>query len=76
MGFTANNFLKRVIEVQNIVLHERELHGTSQKRVYEEKIKEQYHISYSTFTKWMCRNAKLELSKLEKDANNTIKTNC
>jgi len=62
MAYNKKNLLKRVIEIQNIVLEYRNS-GVSQRWVYENVIRERYLIGLSTFNKYLARNAKSELKK-------------
>jgi hypothetical protein len=57
------NLLQRIIEVQNIVLQYKNK-GMSQRDIYRKYIKDVYHISYSTFNRWLAVNAKHELKQL------------
>jgi hypothetical protein len=54
--------LKKIVEVQEITLREKR-RGASQQWVYEHLIKDQYFISYSTYNRYLSRNAKAELRK-------------
>jgi hypothetical protein len=70
----SENFLRRVIWVQDIVIQYRKK-GVSDKWVYYNVIENTPpFISYETFRKYMCINAKAELKEL-KNEYNTIKTN-
>lgn len=51
------------LEIQRIVLeHKRK--GTYQKWVYDNLIRDRYFISYATFNRYLCINAKKELKEL------------
>jgi hypothetical protein len=63
MAYNRENLLRRMIEVQNIVL-EHQKHDTPQIKIYEKYIKDQFHISYSCFNSWLGINAKEQLPKL------------
>lgn len=56
--------LERIIEVQEIVIREKK-HGRYQNWIYENLIKDQFHISFSTFNNYMCTNARRELAILK-----------
>ncbi len=64
MGINKKKFLKRVVEVQNIVLTCRNK-GITQKWIFENVIYPRFLISYSTFNKYLARPAKRELRQLE-----------
>ncbi len=64
MAYNRENLLKRIIEVQNIVL-EHKKHDTPQIRIYEKYIKDRFHISYSCFNEWMTIPAKTQLKELQ-----------
>ena len=64
MAYSKRNLLNKIIEIQMIVLRELK-RGTSQKFAYENYVREQYHISYSTFNNYLARNAKKELADLD-----------
>jgi len=64
MAYNRRNFLEGVIEIQDIVIAEKKL-GKTQKWIFENLIKKQYHMCGSTFNNYMCINAKRELAKLE-----------
>lgn len=72
MAYNKKNLLVKIIEIQDIVLRERKRGGVSQVYIFESLIKNQYHISYSTFNSYLARNAKKELESLNKKvASNT-----
>lgn len=54
--------LKKIIEVQEITLREKR-RGASQQWIYEHMIKDKYFISYSTYNRYLARNAKAELKQ-------------
>ncbi|MCC8143842.1 MAG: hypothetical protein LUD02_02635 [Tannerellaceae bacterium] len=55
-----------MIEIQNLVL-ERKRKGITQKYVYDIEIYPRYHISYSTFNRYLSYPAKRELKEKEKE---------
>lgn len=72
MAYNKKNLLVKIIEIQDIVLRERKRGGISQVYIFENLIKKQYYISYSTFNNYLARNAKKELESLnKKEASNT-----
>lgn len=64
MAYNARNFLQKVIEIQNIVLREKESGYLNQKEIYWQFIEPVYHISFRTYQEYLGRNAKRELAKL------------
>jgi hypothetical protein len=64
MSYSKRNLLKKIIEIQNIVIKEHK-RGLSQKWIFENFIEKVYFISYSTFNCYMSRNAKKELCDMD-----------
>ena len=64
MAYNKKYLLKRIVEIQEIVLAEKD-RGRSQTWVYQNMIAEKYLISEGTFNRYMGINAKEELRKLE-----------
>jgi|BioPla2DNA2_1021312.scaffolds.fasta_scaffold24340_2 hypothetical protein len=64
MAYNNENRLKRIVEIQNIVL-EHTKRGVSQKWVYENIIYPRFLISYSCFNDYLTINAKAELKRLQ-----------
>ena len=60
MSYNRENFLKRVAEIQDIVLRYK-----AQVTIYQRYIREVYHISYSCFNNYLTIPAKSELKKLQ-----------
>jgi hypothetical protein len=58
------NYLRRVVEVQNITL-EHTRRGISQVWVYNNVIYPRFFISLKTFYRWLGEPAKRELAELE-----------
>lgn len=56
--------LKKIIEIQDITIHEKK-RGVTQKWIYENLIRDQYFISKATYDRYLARNAKKELRELE-----------
>jgi hypothetical protein len=63
MAYNRENLLKRIIEIQDIVLAHQQ-RGVQQKWVYENIVKDRYHISYSCFNDYLAINAKAQLREL------------
>ncbi len=72
MAYNRANLLQRIIEVQNIVL-EYKKKGLTQKRIFEDYIRNQYFISYSTFNAWLSTPAKTEYKELQQAQNRNSK---
>ncbi|MDR1865976.1 MAG: hypothetical protein LBR08_10450 [Bacteroidales bacterium] len=51
--------MNKIVEIQDITL-EHTRRGISQRWVYKNLISDRYHISYSTYQNYLCRNAKKE----------------
>lgn len=67
-GYNKENLLKKIVEVQNIVLAEQKRGYMNQKEVFNRIIAPKYFISERTFYNYLGRNAKKELADLK--ANN------
>ena len=65
MAYTRWYLLKKIVEIQTIVLREKP-RGTSQVWIYRNLIADVYHISESTFNNYLAINAKRELEILER----------
>lgn len=63
MAYNRKNLLRRMIDVQNLVISFPE--GTTQEYIFLEHVKPQYHISRATFYGWLGTNAKKQLKELE-----------
>ncbi len=63
MAYNRENLLRKIIEVQEIVLEHKKKY-TPQIRIYELYIKEKFHISYSTFNEYIGIPAKAQLKEL------------
>jgi hypothetical protein len=69
MAYNRKNHLKKIIEVQNIVLdlkHKDE--DIYFKNIYHQHIYPKYKISYRTFHTYLGINAKKELKELEQES--------
>lgn len=65
MSYNNLNLYKRVAEMQKVVLEIQKQHpGLPYTTVYRDYIRDQFHISYSTFNRWLGVPAKRELEKL------------
>lgn len=63
MPYNRENLLRRIIEIQDIVLSYRNK-DVPQTVIYRKYIAEQYHISYSCFNNYMAIPAKAQLNRL------------
>jgi hypothetical protein len=64
MAYDRENLLKKIVEIQDIVLeHKRKF--VPQVRIFREYIEKQYHISYSTFNQYLSIPAHAQLKKLQ-----------
>jgi hypothetical protein len=63
MAYNQKNRLKRIIDIQNLTLSEKEK-GYSQEFIYQTIIKPQYLISRATFYSYLGTNAKRQLKQL------------
>jgi hypothetical protein len=63
MAYNRENILRRIIDVQNIVM-EHKKHDTPQTKIYRKYIYPVYRISYSTFNWYLSVPAKAQLEKL------------
>ena len=63
MAYNRENLLRRIIEIQDIVLQYKKKY-VPQKTIYEKYIKERFHISYSSFNRYLNVPAKAELKEL------------
>jgi hypothetical protein len=66
MGYNKRIFLQKIIEVQNIVLREQERGYLNQKEIFYRLIKPAFFISERTFYNYLARNAKRELSEMNR----------
>lgn len=64
MSYNRKNLLRRMIDIQNIVLAHTG-RGVNQEWVFENEIQPVYHISRRTFYSYLRTNAKAELKKLK-----------
>lgn len=60
MPYNNLNVLRRAIEIQTIVLKHQE-NGATQIWIYRNIVRDRFHISYSTFNRYLAVNAKKEL---------------
>ena len=76
MAYNKKNRLKRIIEIQNIVLDYQKL-GLSNKKIYELHIRNRFRISKRTFDEYLGIPAKRDLQEMienEKDGQNKKNT--
>ena len=64
MAYTKENFLKRVLKVQEIALYHNK-QGLFFKEIYHLYIEKQFHISKRTFDTYLGINARKELKELK-----------
>ncbi|MEG1998567.1 MAG: hypothetical protein RRY55_01215 [Bacteroidales bacterium] len=64
MAYNRENLLKRVVEIQDIVL-EYKLRDVPQRVIYTKYIADRYHISYSCFNRYLALPAKIMLKCLQ-----------
>lgn len=64
MAYNRENYLKRIIEIQELVLNEQE-HGATLRWIYREKVRHRYHISCSSFNNYLSIPAAKELKDLQ-----------
>ncbi|MHC1780044.1 MAG: hypothetical protein AB9922_07380 [Bacteroidales bacterium] len=57
MAYNKKYLLQKIVEIQEIVLAEKQ-RGVSQAWIYRQRISEKFHISESTFNRYMGINAK------------------
>ena len=68
MAYQRKYYLQRVLQVQETYLSQKE-HGSTDTWIYRNIIEPQYHISMSTFRKYMGINARKELKELTEKQN-------
>ena len=67
MAYCNKFFLTRVLEAQLLVRRVQKDHpGLRMTEIYRQYIRDTYHISMSTFNRWMGIPAARELSRIEK----------
>lgn len=71
MAYNRLNYLRRVIEIQNITLKHKRL-GLYQKEIYHKFIENVYYIHMRTYENYLYINAKKQLKDLEQKQ--TLKT--
>lgn len=65
MAYNRRNTLEKIMEVQEITMREKK-RGATQAWIFRNLICKQFHISKSTFDRYLSTNAKKELAKLDK----------
>ncbi len=74
MAYNKKNRLKRIIEIQNIVL-EYQKQGLPNKKIYELHIRNRFRISKRTFDEYLGIPAKRDLKELIKNEKATQNKN-
>lgn len=64
MAYNRRYYLKRIVEIQEVTLAEQR-QGATLKWIYKNKIKEAYHISYTTYSNYLGIPAKKQLEELK-----------
>jgi alpha-amylase/alpha-mannosidase (GH57 family) len=74
MAYNRENFLTRVLEIQELVLQYRKK-GLFFKEIFHQHVEKQFHISKRTFDEYLGINAKKQLKELRetKNINNQLK---
>lgn len=68
MAYNKKYYYKRVLEVQIFVRRiQNEHRGLPMSVIYRNYVKNKYHISKSTFDRWMEEPAALKLGKMENE---------
>jgi hypothetical protein len=65
MAYNRRNLLNKILEIQEIVQREYP-RGIPYTHIYRSMIRDQYHISYSTFNNYLSCNARREIELLNK----------
>jgi hypothetical protein len=63
MAYNRHNLLLRIIEIQDITLSEKQ-RGSSQTWIYENLIRERFHISKSTYDRYLGLPARRQYKQL------------
>jgi hypothetical protein len=64
MGYNNTNILKKIVEIQDITI-EYKKHGSSQKWIYENIIRDRFFISFATYNRYLGVPAKRYLGKMK-----------
>lgn len=72
MAYNRTNLLTKIIEVQELTLHQYHKVGLTYKEIYWRYIFPKYHISYRTFHTYLGINAKKELKELQQAKNDQL----
>lgn len=68
MAYNRKFYLRRVLEAQIFVRRvQKEHRGLPMSVIYRDYVRDKFHISKSTFDRWMEEPAALELGKMEKE---------
>ena len=73
MAYNKKKLLKRIVEIQNIVLEELDKGYLTQRDIFDKIIEPKYHISIRTFQNYLGRNAKKELADMKERLSVDIK---
>ncbi|MFJ1492619.1 hypothetical protein [Capnocytophaga canis] len=65
MAYNRINLLKKIIEVQELTLHQYHKVGLTYKEIYWQHIYPKYHICYRTFHTYLGTPAKKQLKELQ-----------
>ncbi len=65
MAYNKENYYKKIIEIQNIVLANYQVKYYTMKEIYHNLIEPKYFISNRTFYNYLSINAKAELKKIQ-----------
>ena len=74
MAYTRKNFLRKVLKIQEIVLHHRK-QGLFFKEIYHLHIENQFHICKRTFDSYLGLNARKQLRELQENKQITNQLN-
>lgn len=68
MAYNGKYYYKRVLEAQIFVRRiQKEHRGLPMSVIYREYVKDKFHISKSTFDRWMGEPAALKLARMEEE---------
>lgn len=73
MAYNRINLLKKIIEVQELTLHQYHKVGFTYKEIYWQYIYPKYHICYRTFHTYLGTPAKKQLKELQENREKQLK---
>lgn len=73
MAYNRINLLKKIIEVQELTLHQYHKVGLTYKEIYWQYIYPKYHICYRTFHTYLGTPAKKQLKELQENREKQLK---